>query len=74
MSFFQLTHPPDVLPAIDPFSLWLRELDKEAAARCYGPFSEGSFTLSTGRECWRFYYDEGFSPEHALDEDERYEW
>lgn len=71
---FALTHPPEVLPEVGPFADWCRELDKEAEARGYGPFKEGSLTLSTGRESWRCYYDDKFSPEDALDEDEQYEW
>lgn len=49
------------------FEEWLAELDAESLRRGYKkPVS------AVGTECWRGYYDDGYSPVDALDEDETY--
>ena len=48
------------------FTLWLEELDK--VHRKYSAH-DGSYTESTGDECWREYFGDGYTPEEAYTED-----
>jgi len=50
----------------DPFTLWLEELDKRALMRGY---IGSHMTHVTGKETWRYYFERGYSPDRALDED-----
>ena len=47
---------------------WKAELVRQAGDR-YGP--RGAIE-ECGEECWRDYYDSGYTPEEALDEDLNY--
>ncbi len=47
------------------FDKWLKELDAVAAKNG----QEGSLSEQTGKDCWRGYYDDGFSPLDAFIED-----
>lgn len=49
------------------FGAWIEQLNQEARKRGY--LAE-AFTDATGTECWRSYYQDGFSPADALDADE----
>ena len=51
------------------FEYWLSALDKIAGS-AYG---EGRCSENTGQECWRSYYDLGYSPQAAFDEDQSYD-
>lgn len=49
------------------FGDWIAELNAEAVRRGYRsphPVSDGC------EDDWRLYYDDGYSPKHALDADE----
>ena len=49
------------------FDEWLLELDK--VTHEYGHSPESSYSKETGQECWREYYEDGYSPEEAYRED-----
>ena len=52
------------------FNEWLAALDEEAKRRGY----EGaSITQDSGEECWRGYYEDGYSPKDAMDEEATYD-
>lgn len=58
------------------FEIWCARLDeyheklrRSGEIEGYGP---GSVVTSTGSESWKQYYDTGYSPEDALDEDRTY--
>lgn len=51
------------------FQDWLKKLDKVAVRNGY---STSSISKETGEECWRGYFDDGSSPEEALNEDASY--
>jgi len=53
----------------DGFNAWCDEVDRIANERGYG---DKQVTVSTGRECWRDAFNDGVSPEEALDEQESY--
>jgi hypothetical protein len=54
------------------FEEWLRELDAEYEKRG-GDQTGKSLVAQSGRECWRDYYDDGYSPADALSEDWSYQ-
>jgi hypothetical protein len=56
---------PACASAQPTFEQWLSLLDKEAQSRGV----EGSLTNDTGADCWRDYFDDGYTPAEALDED-----
>lgn len=50
------------------FDQWLERLEEENAKRT--PADSGwRLVEQTGRECWRAYYEDGYSPLEALLED-----
>lgn len=66
---FALTPPPGELPnAVEPgsFEEWCAKLDKEARRRGY---TGGSLTYQCGTDFWRYYFDQEFSPDEALDDE-----
>ena len=46
------------------FQKWLDELDEVAAK-----FDAPNLVEQTGAECWKCFFDDGYSPEDALRED-----
>lgn len=50
------------------FDEWLAELDARGGDR----YGAGKVSENTGAECWRGYFDDGYSPQDALDEDWSY--
>ena len=60
-------------PSRETFEQWLVRLD-DAAIDC-GIAEQGAQRLSeqTGAECWRGYFDDGYSPWAALAEDASYD-
>lgn len=51
------------------FTEWLKKLDTAAVQKGY---TTSSISNETGIESWRPYFDDGQSPEEALEEDESY--
>ena len=57
---------PSLEPPMD-FTAWISELNAEAIRRGY----QSSHPVSDGCEDdWRCYFDDGYTPAHALDADE----
>ena len=54
------------------FDKWLSELD-EIELKRYPNSKMGSFVGHTGIEHWKGYFEEGLSPEAALDKDNEYD-
>ncbi len=50
------------------FNQWLKKLDKVAKEYGY----EESMVKQTGTECWKDYFDDGYSPYEAFIEDMRH--
>lgn len=48
-----------------PFDQWCAALDEYAASVGHGD----NTVEQTGADCWREYYDDGYSPRDAYDED-----
>lgn len=53
------------------FEEWCDELNKLSAAEP-NRYGEGDLIKICGAECWRQYYDDGYSPQDAWDEDGTY--
>jgi hypothetical protein len=53
------------------FLAYMEAMDAEHAKREL-PYGDGSLWQTTGAECWFNYFDEGFSPSEAFDEDLSY--
>ena len=56
-------------PMHTEFTEWLKKLDTAAVRKGY---TTSSISNETGIESWRPYFDDGHSPEEALEEDESY--
>ncbi len=54
------------------FEKYMDALDAEHASRG-APYGDGSLWETTGIECWLSYFEDGYSPAAALDEDQSYD-
>jgi hypothetical protein len=61
---------PDTPDSSITFEQWLAQLD-EVARASFG--FDGPITDDTGAECWRSYYEDGYTPRDALAEDQSYD-
>lgn len=64
-------------PTHETFEAWIADLEiiMDEFASEYGggrPYGDGTLAETTGLECWRGYYDGGYSPREAFDEDQTY--
>jgi hypothetical protein len=50
---------------------WLARLNAYASEHDmdYAATGDRTLTADTGEDCWRMFFDDGYSPEDALDED-----
>lgn len=55
---------------VDGFEAWCDEVDR--IAHHERSYTDEKITVVTGREHWRDFFDGGFLPEEALDENESY--
>lgn len=65
-----------LIPTHETFDLWIagleRAMDAWAARHGERPYGDGSLAETTGLECWRDYYEDGYSPHEAFLEDQSY--
>jgi len=54
------------------FEKYMDALDTESASRGY-PYGSGSLWQTTGAECWLGFFEDGYSPSQAFDEDLSYD-
>lgn len=54
--------------SLPEFEKWMAELDG-AHAKVGFPYGEGQLATTTGLECWIMFFEDGFSPEDAIEED-----
>jgi hypothetical protein len=50
------------------FEQYIAALDAESAARG-NPYGDGSLWTTTGVECWLPFFEDGYSPANAIEED-----
>ena len=59
-----------------PFDLWIAELEivMDEWGKKHGgrPYGDGTLAETTGIECWKPYFDTGYSPLEAFAEDQTY--
>lgn len=53
---------------LSEFKIWLSQLDAVAAS-----YANIGYVQSTGEDCWRSYFEDGYSPEEAYQEDCSYD-